>query len=91
MYLPALFLRFHMIAFLVYTVIISLEETFIFSGYYVMPTFLQFAAARCVEGHLAADGRSYFGHWGTVDIFVGTGIYGDNAAGGGGGSSGERR
>ncbi|KAL5002704.1 hypothetical protein BDV10DRAFT_191473 [Aspergillus recurvatus] len=91
MYLPALFLRFHMITFVVYIAIISLEETFVFSGYYVMPSFLLVAAARRVEGHLAADGRSYFGRWGIVDILGGTGGYGDNAAGGGGGSSGKRR
>ncbi|KAL4985814.1 hypothetical protein BDW68DRAFT_179358 [Aspergillus falconensis] len=55
MYLPALVLRFHMITFLVYTVIISLEETFVFSGYYAMLSFLVVAAARRVDGHLAAD------------------------------------
>ncbi|KAL5041640.1 hypothetical protein BDW71DRAFT_217620 [Aspergillus fruticulosus] len=73
MYLPALVLRFHMITFLVYTVIISLEETFVFSGYYAMLSFLVVAAARRVDGHLAADGRSYFGRWGIADILAGTG------------------
>ncbi|KAL4976363.1 hypothetical protein BDW66DRAFT_159741 [Aspergillus desertorum] len=92
MYLPALFFRFHMITFLVYTVIISLEETLVFSGYSAMPSYFLVAAARRVEAHLAADGRSHFGRWGIADILAGTGGYGEfNAAAGDGGSSGTRR
>ncbi|KAL4917641.1 hypothetical protein BDW62DRAFT_201665 [Aspergillus aurantiobrunneus] len=73
MYGPVLFSRFHMITFLIYTVIISIEEAFAFSGYYVLPSFLLSWTARHVESHLAHGGKTHFGRYGIVDLLAGTG------------------
>ncbi|KAL4942321.1 hypothetical protein BDV06DRAFT_211907 [Aspergillus oleicola] len=80
MYIPVLFMRFHMITFLVYTVLISIEEAFAFSGYCVLPSFVLSATARRMEGHLVGGERGDFGRWGFIDLVVGTG-----GAGGGSG------
>ncbi|KAL4790248.1 hypothetical protein BDV19DRAFT_341721 [Aspergillus venezuelensis] len=84
MYLPVLFMRFHMITFLVYTVLISIEECFAFSGYYVLPSFVLSATARRMEGHLVGGGKGIFGRWGLIDLVVGTGGDGGGGAGGSG-------
>ncbi|KAL4786059.1 hypothetical protein BJX76DRAFT_355471 [Aspergillus varians] len=84
MYVPVLFFRFHMITFLIYTVIISIEETCAFSGYYVLPGVWMNWIARCVESHLASGGKSHFGRWGIVDLLVGAGWYGGAGDGQGG-------
>ncbi|KAL4953436.1 hypothetical protein BDW69DRAFT_200175 [Aspergillus filifer] len=73
MYLPVLFMRFHMITFLVYTVLISIEECFAFSGYYVLLSFMISATVRRMEGHLLGGVRGNFGRWGLIDLVVGTG------------------
>ncbi|KAL4809531.1 hypothetical protein BDV18DRAFT_157286 [Aspergillus unguis] len=82
MYLPVLLFRFHMITFLVYTVLISIEETFIFSGYYTMPSFLLSTAARRTESHAVNSGK-YFGRWAVIDLVAGTGGSNDDGVPGG--------
>ncbi|KAL2818966.1 hypothetical protein BDW59DRAFT_174967 [Aspergillus cavernicola] len=78
MYIPVMFLRFHMITFLVYTVLVSIEETSVFSGYYVIPSFLLRGIARRMEHHLSFGGKTYFGRWGFLDLITGTGGYADD-------------
>lgn len=76
-----------MITFLIYTTIISIEETFAFSGYYVLPRFLLNWVARRTELHLAHGGKTHFGRWGVVDLVVGTGWYGSGSVAGWGDDS----
>ncbi|RDW76496.1 sterol desaturase family protein [Aspergillus mulundensis] len=71
MYLPVCILGFHTVTFLLYTLLISLEEVFVFCGYCKLPSFLLSMAARHAESHLA-DGKAYFGRWGYIDLLLGT-------------------
>ncbi|KAJ5658627.1 uncharacterized protein N7484_002276 [Penicillium longicatenatum] len=74
-YLPALFLRFHMLTYLLFLSTVSLEETFAYSGYTVMPTsFFLGGMARRTDGHLLEDGEGNFGPWGILDWIFGTSI-----------------
>ncbi|KAI9373060.1 hypothetical protein BJX61DRAFT_533460 [Aspergillus egyptiacus] len=77
MYVPVFLFHFHMTTFLVYTVLISIEETFTFSGYYILPSMLG-GIARRMELHLANGGKSYFGRWGFIDLIAGSGRYIDD-------------
>ncbi|KAL2835895.1 hypothetical protein BJY01DRAFT_252274 [Aspergillus pseudoustus] len=89
MYIPVYYLRFHAITFFIYTVLISIEETFTYSGYSIIPfSILQGTASR-VNMHLS-DSRRYFGRLGLVDFFLGTGaLLGGLAGLGGGGGGGD--
>lgn len=74
-YLPALLLRFHMLTYLLFLSTVSLEETFAYSGYTVMPTsFLLGGMARRTDEHLLKDGGGNFGPWGVLDWVFGTSI-----------------
>ncbi|KAL2871984.1 sterol desaturase family protein [Aspergillus lucknowensis] len=73
MYIPVWLFGFHMITFLVYTVITSIEDTFTFCGYSVMPSFLLKGVAGRIDRHLSHGGRAYFGRLGFVDMLMGTG------------------
>ena len=87
-FLPAALFRFHLLTYLVYLTIISLEETFAYSGYKTLPTsFLVGEVARRVEAHLEGGGKSDFGPWGVLDWAFGTG--GEEEGGEGGGSEGD--
>lgn len=67
-YLPAVMFRFHMLTYLIYLVIISVEETFAYSGYTVMPTnFFLVGIARRMDMHLLTYGEGNFGPWGIMD------------------------
>ena len=60
--------RFHMLTYLIYLVIISVEETFAYSGYTVMPTnFFLVGIARRMDMHLLTYGEGNFGPWGIMD------------------------
>ncbi|KAL5336955.1 hypothetical protein BJX70DRAFT_400133 [Aspergillus crustosus] len=73
MYIPVFLIQFHMLTFLVYTVIISLEDLFAFSGYYVLPSIMLRGVGRRIDAHLASGGKAHFGRWGFWDVFRGTG------------------
>ncbi|KAJ5620023.1 hypothetical protein N7510_004007 [Penicillium lagena] len=74
-YAPAMLFRFHMLTYLMYLSIISLEETFAFSGYTVMPTsFFLGGIARRTDMHLLEDAQGNFGPWGVVDWVCGTAV-----------------
>lgn len=76
--LPAMFFRFHLLTYLLYLAIISLEETFAYSGYSSMPTnFILGGIARRVDGHMACGGAGNFGAWGLGDWVCGTSVGGD--------------
>ncbi|KAJ6109244.1 hypothetical protein N7486_001478 [Penicillium sp. IBT 16267x] len=74
-YLPALFLRFHMLTYILFLSTVSLEETFAYSGYTVMPTsFILGGIARRTDEHLIREGGGNFGPWGFLDWVFGTSI-----------------
>ncbi|KKK15104.1 hypothetical protein P175DRAFT_0473854 [Aspergillus ochraceoroseus IBT 24754] len=74
-YAPAMLFRFHMLTYIVYLIIISIEETFAYSGYSVMPTsFFLGGIARRMDVHLLSGGEGNFGPWGILDWVSGTGV-----------------
>ena len=73
MYIPAVFLRMHLLTYHIYLIIVSLEETFAYSGYNVLPTaFILGGIARRVERHLMGPGDGNFGCFGLSDFILGT-------------------
>jgi hypothetical protein len=70
--------RFHMLTYLLYLSIISIEETFAFSGYSVMPTsFFLGGIARRTDEHLLSGAEGNFGPWGILDWMCGTTVGND--------------
>lgn len=77
-YLPAVFLRMHLLTYHLYLIIVSLEELFAYSGYNLLPTaFILGGIARRQERHLLSDGKGNFGCLGLVDLIMGTSIGAD--------------
>ncbi|KAJ5351567.1 hypothetical protein N7452_000541 [Penicillium brevicompactum] len=74
-YLPAVLFRFHMLTYLIYLVIVSIEETFAYSGYTIMPTnFFLIGMARRMDMHVLTYGEGNFGPWGIMDWIFKTAI-----------------
>jgi hypothetical protein len=72
-YAPAIVFRFHMLTYLLYLLLISIEETFAYSGYTVMPTnFFLGGIARRMDMHSLMRPRGNFGPWGIMDWMCGT-------------------
>ena len=72
-YAPAMLFRFHMLTYLLYSAVVSIEETFAYSGYTIMPTsFFLGGIARRIDMHLLTDGDGNFGPWGILDWICGT-------------------
>ncbi|KAJ5578031.1 uncharacterized protein N7459_006995 [Penicillium hispanicum] len=72
-YAPAMLFRFHMLTYLLYLATVSIEETFAYSGYTIMPTsFFLGGIARRIDTHLITDGEGNFGPWGVLDWICGT-------------------
>lgn len=69
--------RFHMLTYIIYLTLISIEETFAYSGYTFMPTnFFLGGIARRVDLHLLGDAEGNFGPWGVLDWICGTAVDG---------------
>lgn len=67
--------RFHMLTYLLYLTTISIEETFAYSGYTVMPTsFFLGGIARRTDMHLLRGAEGNFGPWGIIDWVLGTAV-----------------
>lgn len=67
--------RFHMLTYLLYLTTISIEETFAYSGYTVMPTsFFLGGIARRTDMHLLRGAEGNFGPWGIIDWALGTAV-----------------
>ena len=74
-YLPAVLFRFHLLTYLLYLAIVSLEETFAYSGYNVLPSaFILGGIARRQEKHIMGGGYGNYGCFGLVDFTMGTSI-----------------
>lgn len=75
MYLPAVLFRFHFLTYQIYLILVSLEETFAYSGYNALPSaFILGGIARRQEKHLMGDGNGNFGCFGLVDALMGTSL-----------------
>ncbi|THC97562.1 hypothetical protein EYZ11_002985 [Aspergillus tanneri] len=78
-YMPGMLFRFHMLTYLLYMSVVSVEETFAFSGYTVMPTsFFLSGMARRTEIHLFSGAKGNFGPWGILDWICGTNVTDDD-------------
>ena len=74
-YLPAVIFRFHLLTYYVYLAIVSLEETFAYSGYNALPHgFFLGEIARRQERHLMGDGKGNYGCFGLLDLVIGTSL-----------------
>ena len=74
-YLPAMLFRFHLLTYHLYLAIVSLEETFAYSGYNVLPSGLILGGiARRQERHLMNNGEVNFGCFGALDFALGTAL-----------------
>ncbi|KAL8738207.1 MAG: hypothetical protein Q9181_000978 [Wetmoreana brouardii] len=72
-YLPALLFRFHLLTYHMYLAIVSLEETFAYSGYNVLPSGLILGGiARRQERHLMGEGKGNYSCLGIMDFVAGT-------------------
>ncbi|MCJ1471334.1 hypothetical protein MMC07_009982 [Pseudocyphellaria aurata] len=74
-YLPAIIFRFHLLTYHTYLAIVSLEETFAYSGYNALPNgFILGGIARRQERHLLGDGKGNYGCFGLADLLMGTSL-----------------
>ncbi|OAG41996.1 hypothetical protein AYO21_03731 [Fonsecaea monophora] len=74
-YIPAILCRFHLLTYVFYLTLISLEETFAYSGYSTMPTNIILGGiARRTDDHLICNGEGNFSPWGLCDWFMETSI-----------------
>ncbi|OAL54428.1 hypothetical protein IQ07DRAFT_268413 [Pyrenochaeta sp. DS3sAY3a] len=73
LYIPAILLRMHILTYLVLIAIFSLEETFVYSGYNVLPStiMLKGMARRC-DAHMMSEGEGNYGSLGVLDWCHGT-------------------
>ena len=72
-FLPAMLFRFHILTYLLYISIVSLEETFTYSGYNVLPAgFILGGIARRKEIHFMSEGKGNYGCYGIIDWVAGT-------------------
>lgn len=77
-YLPAVLFRFHLLTYILYLTLISLEETFAYSGYSTVPTnFVLGGIARRTDTHVMCGGDGNYGPWGLVDWIMGTSVGAD--------------
>lgn len=69
----------HMLTYLLFLAIISLEEAFAWSGYNVLPSKIMLAGmARRNEAHLMKSGRGNYGPFGVMDWVHGTTLGGND-------------
>lgn len=74
-YVPAVLCRFHLLTYYIYLTLVSLEETFAYSGYNVLPSgFLLSGIARRREQHFLEDAQGNYGCLGLIDLIFGTSL-----------------
>ncbi|KAL9028945.1 MAG: hypothetical protein Q9196_002751 [Gyalolechia fulgens] len=74
-YLPALLFRFHLLTYHMYLAIVSMEETFAYSGYNVLPTGLILGGiARRQERHLMGETEGNYSCLGIMDFVAGSSL-----------------
>ncbi|KAF1919724.1 hypothetical protein BDU57DRAFT_443550 [Ampelomyces quisqualis] len=68
LYLPAIALRMHILTYLFLSVLFSLEESFVYSGYSILPsTIMLRGMARRTDAHMMSKGDGNFGPLGVLD------------------------
>ncbi|OAL04163.1 hypothetical protein IQ06DRAFT_270689 [Phaeosphaeriaceae sp. SRC1lsM3a] len=68
LYLPAIALRMHILTYVFLIVLFSLEETFVYSGYNILPsTIMLRGMARRTDAHMMSEGDGNFGPLGVLD------------------------
>jgi hypothetical protein len=68
LYLPAIALRMHILTYLLLLVFFSLEETFVYSGYNILPsTIMLKGMARRTDAHMMSEGEGNYGPLGVLD------------------------
>jgi hypothetical protein len=73
LYLPAVALRMHILTYLLLIAFFSLEETFVYSGYNILPsTIMLRGMARRTDAHMLTEGDGNFGSLGVLDWCHGT-------------------
>jgi hypothetical protein len=76
-YLPCVVFRYHILTYELVLALSSLEETFIYSGYSVLPsTIIMSGMARRTEGHYHSGGKGNFGPTGILDWCCSSGVKG---------------
>lgn len=74
-YGPAALFRYHMLTYIIYLSLISLEETFAYSGYKALPASVLIGGiARRADMHLLSGGDGNYGTWGIMDWVFGTSV-----------------
>lgn len=74
MYIPAALFRFHLLTYILYLSIVSLEESYAYSGYSTVPTYILGGIARRTDDHATEKGKGNYGCFGLVDWVMGTSI-----------------
>ncbi|KAI9735186.1 MAG: hypothetical protein M1834_001776 [Cirrosporium novae-zelandiae] len=78
LYIPALVFRFHLLTYMLFMTLVSLDDTFSFSGYTSVPSnFILGGIARRHDAHILSGGKGNFGAWGICDWACGTSVGGD--------------
>ena len=66
----------HLLTYLLFMSLVSLEESLTFSGYSTSPSILLGGMTRRQDAHLASHGRGNFAPWGIMDWLHSTGVSG---------------
>lgn len=77
-YVPALVLRPHLLTYLAFVALVTLEEMFTHSGYAIVPGIVLGGMTRRTGTHYCNDGRGNFGTWGLLDWAHGTSVGGQD-------------
>ncbi|KZM23911.1 uncharacterized protein EKO05_0009257 [Ascochyta rabiei] len=73
LYLPAITLRMHILTYLLLVAFFSLEETFVYSGYNILPSTIMIRGmARRTDAHMLSEGDGNYGSIGVLDWCHGT-------------------
>ncbi|KAL2127614.1 hypothetical protein VTI74DRAFT_10428 [Chaetomium olivicolor] len=71
----------HLLTYLLFVALTTLEQTLSHSGYTVVPGFVMGGIARRTAAHYASRGEGNFGSWGVLDWMCGTGVGGADVMG----------
>ncbi|ORY62419.1 uncharacterized protein BCR38DRAFT_346993 [Pseudomassariella vexata] len=73
-YIPSLLIRPHLLTYIMFTVLTTIEEMLSMSGYSVVPGIIMGGITRRTATHYASGGRGNFGTWGLLDWVNGTSV-----------------
>lgn len=71
-YIPALLMRPHILTYLLFVIICTIEETIAMSGYNIVPGLIMGGIAQRSAIHYASGGTANYGAWGLFDWMYGT-------------------